>query len=483
MMIDLEEQLHRYSDFKSFRPGQKAVLTQLLNHHDTLAVLPTGGGKTLLYQLYGAITKQRVIIVSPLISLMQDQVSRLQYLGSKRVIAITSAMAFEERVAILAHLNQYQFIYVSPEMLANATVLAAISRQETGLLVVDEAHCISEWGPDFRPDYLKLRTIRKQLGNPLILMMTATATKATRTDILVKMGFSPENVEQVIMPTNRANIFLSAKICLNQKEKNQVLVDLVSQLNGAGIIYFSSKSQAEQMAATLTQQTGKRVMAYHGGMANQRRFRIQQQFMNDAIEIVCATSAFGMGIDKANVRYVIHYHLPANIQSYVQEIGRCGRDGHQSLAILLYEPNDQYLQLNLMAATIPENQLLAHLYQHPNQLSQNDAFRVIKYYYDNGKSFEQATQIFNQAKLRRQRELNTMIRYIYTTGCRRKLLLQYFDETIHDLNPDLCCDFHTDFWGHWQSFNQQYLMQTQSVEKKPLNDWRAILDRLFLLKN
>lgn len=179
-MIDLTAELHRYSGFDSFRPGQREVLENLFAGRDTLAILPTGGGKTLLYQLYGAITHQRVIIVSPLISLMQDQVSRLQYLGSKRVVAITSAMDFQERAAILRNLNHYQYIYVSPEMLSNRNIFEMIARQSIGLFVIDEAHCISEWGPDFRPDYLRLGKIRHQLENPLTLMMTATATQRTR---------------------------------------------------------------------------------------------------------------------------------------------------------------------------------------------------------------------------------------------------------------------------------------------------------------
>ncbi|WP_243673899.1 DEAD/DEAH box helicase [Lentilactobacillus kisonensis] len=183
--------------------------------------MPTGGGKTLLYQLYGAITHQRVLIVSPLISLMQDQVGRLQYLGSKRVVAITSAMDFKERTAILRNLSHYQYIYVSPEMLVNQSVFPFVAQQNIGLFVIDEAHCITEWGPDFRPDYLRLGAVRKQLGNPLTLMMTATATQPTRTDILQRMGFSVGEARQVVMPTNRRNIFLSAKVCANQKEKKR----------------------------------------------------------------------------------------------------------------------------------------------------------------------------------------------------------------------------------------------------------------------
>ncbi|GAF35394.1 DEAD/DEAH box helicase [Lentilactobacillus farraginis] len=206
-MIDLKGQLNRYFGFKNFRPGQQQVMTALLKHRDVLAVLPTGGGKTLLYQLYAAITHQRVIIVSPLISLMQDQVGRLQYLGSKHVVALTSGLDFKERQFVLKHLEQYQFIYVSPEMLANPQVITRLQKLAIGLLVIDEAHCISEWGPDFRPDYLKLAGVRKALKKPLTLMMTATATVKTRLDILRRLEMRPNQVEQVELPVNRKNIF------------------------------------------------------------------------------------------------------------------------------------------------------------------------------------------------------------------------------------------------------------------------------------
>ncbi|MQM80140.1 ATP-dependent DNA helicase RecQ, partial [Lactobacillus buchneri] len=308
MVIDLKRELKKYFGFDTFRPGQEKILQNLLAHQDTLAILPTGGGKTLLYQMYGAITHQRVMIVSPLISLMQDQVSRLQFLGSKRVVALTSALDFQEKMAILNHLNRYQFIYVSPEMLANDQVQQRLRRLSIGLFVVDEAHCISEWGPDFRPDYLKLGTVREMLGRPLTLMMTATATQPVRRDIIRHMNFRFEDVHQIVLPVNRANIFLSAKIFANQHDKDAALIELVKQLNGPGIIYFSSKSKAEQAANTLTNETNRRVMAYHGGMDSQPRFHIQQQFLAGNLDIVCATSAFGMGIDKDNIRFVIHYH-------------------------------------------------------------------------------------------------------------------------------------------------------------------------------
>ena len=199
MVIDLKRELKKYFGFDTFRPGQEKILQNLLAHQDTLAILPTGGGKTLLYQMYGAITHQRVMIVSPLISLMQDQVSRLQFLGSKRVVALTSALDFQEKMAILNHLNRYQFIYVSPEMLANDQVQQRLRRLSIGLFVVDEAHCISEWGPDFRPDYLKLGTVREMLGRPLTLMMTATATQPVRRDIIRHMNFRFEDVHQIVL--------------------------------------------------------------------------------------------------------------------------------------------------------------------------------------------------------------------------------------------------------------------------------------------
>lgn len=483
MMTDLKVALKKYFGFDHFRPGQEAILQYLLNGQNTLAVLPTGGGKTLLYQLYGALTHQRVVIVSPLISLMQDQVSRLQYLGSKRVVALTSALDFHEKAVIIDHLNQYQFIYVSPEMLANPDILNRMARLNIGLLVIDEAHCISEWGPDFRPDYLKLGQVRQKLGQPLTLMMTATATPFVRKDILNHLNFQTAKPKQVLLPINRKNIFLSAQICQDQKQKDQTLLELVQTLNGAGIIYFSSKKQAEQVADLLNQKTDRKVMAYHGGMDHQRRFHIQQQFMDGNLDIVCATSAFGMGIDKDDVRFVIHYHLPANIQSYVQEIGRCGRDQKPSLAILLYEPNDRYLQLNLIDHTIPDIGVVDYLYQHPKVLNDDDQFRVIKYYFDKGLSFESVQRVFDQAKRRRLAELSAMVNYVYHPGCRRTQLLDYFDEDVSDNDRTFCCDHDSDFWGDWRNFNQKYLKVSSTTGPIQLKDWRQVIDQLFLLKN
>ncbi|KRK87879.1 RecQ family ATP-dependent DNA helicase [Lentilactobacillus sunkii] len=485
MKINLQSALKNEFGFDSFRPGQETILKNLFSHKNTLAILPTGGGKTLLYQMYGALSRQRVMIVSPLISLMQDQVSRLQYLGSKRVVALTSALDYQEKAVILKHLNQYQFIYASPEMLANEQVLRQIKSLNIGLFVIDEAHCISEWGPDFRPDYLNLGKVRHALGNPLTLMMTATATKTVRQDIIDHLDLESTSVEQIVLPVNRPNIFLSAKILSGQQEKDQTLIDLVRQLHGPGIIYFSSKSKAEQAAVTLSSQTDRRVMAYHGGMDTQQRFHIQQQFMDGNLDIVCATSAFGMGIDKDDIRFVIHYHLPANIQSYVQEIGRCGRDQQPGLAILLYEPNDRYLQMNLIDNTIPDRNLLQYLYQHPKALTNEDQFRVIKYYYDHGYSFDQATAVFDHSRERRLSELTAMVRYVYHDGCRRDELLKYFDETLSEdqKNSAFCCDHDIDFWGHWQNFNDKYLKQSEkSVEYRP-QSWHEVIDKLFLLKN
>ncbi|AEB73298.1 RecQ family ATP-dependent DNA helicase [Lentilactobacillus buchneri] len=485
MVIDLKRELKKYFGFDTFRPGQEKILQNLLAHQDTLAILPTGGGKTLLYQMYGAITHQRVMIVSPLISLMQDQVSRLQFLGSKRVVALTSALDFQEKMAILNHLNRYQFIYVSPEMLANDQVQQRLRRLSIGLFVVDEAHCISEWGPDFRPDYLKLGTVREMLGRPLTLMMTATATQPVRRDIIRHMNFRFEDVHQIVLPVNRANIFLSAKIFANQHDKDAALIELVKQLNGPGIIYFSSKSKAEQAANTLTNETNRRVMAYHGGMDSQPRFHIQQQFLAGNLDIVCATSAFGMGIDKDNIRFVIHYHLPANIQSYVQEIGRCGRDQQPGLAILMYEPNDRGLQMGLIDHTIPDESLLRYLYQHPKALATDDQFRVVKYYHDSGDSFEQAKSIFDHARTRRVKELGAMVQYVYTEKCRRDELLKYFDETVPDgeRNPAFCCDHDVDFWNRWQDFNRQYLIQPEKSGQNETKGWQQVIDQLFLSKN
>ncbi len=479
--MNLSQKLFDYFGFKSFRPGQKEILELLIAGKNTLAVLPTGGGKTLIYQMFGAMTNRTVLIVSPLISLMEDQVARLQFLGSKNVVAINSLISPQDRFSALKNLKQFKFIYISPEMLSNPKVISQIQRLDIGLLVVDEAHCISTWGPDFRPDYLKLGDVRKKLKSPLTLMMTATANRQTRADIIKKMGFKSSEVKSFVLPINRPNIFLAAKQFLNETQKDQMLVKLVSKIHSPGIIYFSNKQKTEEISSLLNQRTDKKVLPYHAGLDTASRMKVQQQFMNDDVDIICATSAFGMGIDKNNIRFVIHYHIPDSLSDYVQEIGRAGRDNKQSVAIALYEPNDRFIQQNLIDLSMPNFKQIEYIYQHPDIEFDTDQYRILRYYFENSPSKEETENEFKNIRIFRQKQLDKMVKYVQFTQCRRKFLNNDFDQSDNRTDSKRCCDNDFEFWENSEEFNQKYLNKLR--KKSVPSDWRKVVNNLFLLKN
>ncbi len=483
MADKLNEILRQDFGFSEFRPGQHEVLDKLEQGIDTFAILPTGGGKTLIYQLFGRLSPGTVVIVSPLISLMQDQVRRLQYLGEKRVVALTSSLSYQEKQVVLAHLSNYKYIYVSPEMLSNQDVLAKFTRLTISLFVIDEAHCVSEWGPDFRPEYQNLGRIRIQLNSPLTLMITATATHRVIEDIIQKLGFSDETVATEIQPVNRENIFLAAKEVPDESAKMAILTNFLNVMPGKGIIYFSSRSKAEKVAEELTKSTNLSVLPYHGGMSNEDRFSVQQQFMNDQIDIICATSAFGMGIDKQDIRFVIHYHVPANLQSYMQEIGRCGRDGKPGIALALYTDNDRFVHLGLLDKTIPDDSVIEYAYDNPTIEFNDESYRVIQYYVRHQVPLEKVLAIFKQRKIQRLNELQAVIDYVKSQTCRRQKLLEPFQAEF-EAESSFCCDVDNDFWNDEDNFvTTNFGAINSQTQRQSADNWHKILNQLFLLKN
>ncbi|WP_395538069.1 RecQ family ATP-dependent DNA helicase [Lactiplantibacillus pentosus] len=380
--------------FDEFRPGQLAVIQDLLAGQDVLAVLPTGTGKSLIYQLVGTVVPGIVVVVSPLISLMQDQVARLNYQGEKQVAALTSQLDFSARQQLLANLNQVKFLFISPEMLQQTVVQDALAKLTIALLVIDEAHCISTWGPDFRPDYRRLGPIRQQLGTPRTLMLTATATPQVRQDILTQLNAT--DAQQVLYSVNRPNIYLAVEAVNDEVDKRATLQHLVTSSRGPAIVYFTSKRQTDLIAEWLRTTTKLRVAAYHAGLAAEDRFKIQQQFMADQLDVICATSAFGMGINKADIRLVIHYHLPTTLADYVQEIGRAGRDGQQALAVMLYAPGDENLvrNLNELTAATP-NEVQQDFARHQaGQPVTDDRSRVLEAYWQQAVSPAEVAETF-----------------------------------------------------------------------------------------
>ncbi|MTV81204.1 RecQ family ATP-dependent DNA helicase [Secundilactobacillus folii] len=459
--------------FDSFRPGQLEALTSLASGQNTLAVLPTGAGKTLIYELYGAVTHQLVLVVSPLISLMQDQVISLNVRGEKRAAALTSQMSRSEHQWVVNHLKFYRYLFVSPEMLSQPQVLAAVKAVKPGLLVVDEAHCISTWGPDFRPEYLLLGQIRHQLGDPLTLMTTATATNRVKADIKRKMQLS--KAAEIIQPVDRPNIFLDVERFEAADDKDARLVELVSELRTPGVIYFSSKKKANEMAELLNAKTSCRVAAYHADLDAETRFKVQQQFMQDQLDVICATSAFGMGIDKNNIRFVIHYHLPGDLESYWQEIGRAGRDGQQSVAILLYLSGDEQLSQFLSDATVPQDDEISYYFKHQPQENSAEKANLIWFYKQHGYREEQIKLAFTKRREQRALALSQLMTYVRIPTCKRAFIQGYFGQPIASKVSQCCVN---DSEG--LDLQQLGLLVSTPVSSGTQQaDWQTIIAQLF----
>lgn len=359
--LNLEKVLYDQFHYEQFRPGQKEIIEQILQGKDVLGILPTGSGKSICYQLPSIILPHLTVVISPLISLMIDQVRETKAFHIKEVVALHSMQTYDERNTILRNLNRYKIIYISPELIQTDKVIRALQQNKVSLFVIDEAHCISQWGYDFRPDYLRLKSALISLHNPPILALSGTITKQIEADIIRELN----RPEIIVMKqqTDRENISLVVEHIQGRQTKNERLLQLLHTYDVPTIIYFSSRKQAEEITHYLMSQLpNKSVAYYHGGLDHSSRLKIQQQFLFDQLHIICATSAFGMGINKSNVRLIIHYHIPAQKESFIQEIGRAGRDGKQSMSVVLYEQGDEQIPRKLIENELPTEKEIRHFF-------------------------------------------------------------------------------------------------------------------------
>ena len=378
--------------YDTFKPLQREVIANVQARRDTLIVMPTGGGKSLTYQVPALIFDGLTIVVSPLIALMKDQVEQLGALGVPAVF-LNSSLSPDEYQANMAAVKsgQSKLLYVAPETLLTPRLFSLLSGLRVDLLAIDEAHCISEWGHDFRPEYRQLAGVRSKFSSAVCLALTATATPRVRSDIVSSLGFTQSN--EFLASFNRDNLFIE----VNPKSDpvSQTLRFLQNFKDQSGIIYCFSRKQVDELAATLAR-AGFSVRPYHAGLEEVDRRRNQEDFIRDNVQIMVATIAFGMGINKPNVRFVIHFDLPKSIEGYYQEIGRAGRDGLPSHCLLLY--------------------------------SYGDAAKI-RYFIDQKDEPERSASY---------QQLEAMTRYAEVSVCRRKPLLSYFGETFTDENCGAC---------------------------------------------
>ncbi|KEJ00408.1 ATP-dependent DNA helicase [Clostridium botulinum A2B7 92] len=385
MLEDAKNLLKKHFGYNEFRKAQEKVIESILKKEDTVAIMPTGAGKSICYQIPALIFEGVTVVISPLISLMKDQVDSLKEVGIEATYINSSLnnLEIEERI-FNAREGIYKLIYIAPERLESDSFVRSLNNLNIALVAVDEAHCVSQWGHDFRPSYTKISSfIRKLSKRPIVTAFTATATETVRRDILNSLEL--QNPKVFVTGFDRENLSFSV---IKGEDKEKFIFDyLENNIGKVGIIYTSTRKEAESLYNKINKK-GYEVGVYHAGLGDEERKKTQEDFSFDNIEIIVATNAFGMGIDKSNVRFVIHHNIPKNMEAYYQEAGRAGRDGEESECILLFSPNDIRLQ---------------------------------KYFID--ESF-----LSPERKNNEYNKLRAMVDYCYTSKCLRSYILEYFGE-------------------------------------------------------
>ena len=359
----LTQPLARFG-LSSFRPGQREVIQAVLDGKDALCIMPTGGGKSLCYQLPAVVREGLTLVVSPLIALMKDQVDALAAQGIAATFVNSSLTQSEqhERIERMAA-GEYDLVYIAPERLRSTLFLEKVRESKVQLLAVDEAHCISEWGHDFRPDYARLGRFRERLGYPQTIGLTATATPKVRADIIAQLRLREPAV--FITGFARENLSFEVQQPVGGRDKFDELLSLLKETPGAGIIYCSTRKRCAEVVELLrdqSRQIGRKVGLYHAGLEPDARRRVQDDFMEDRVPIIVATNAFGMGIDKPDLRFVVHYNMPGSLEAYYQEAGRAGRDGLPSRCSLLFSGDDRSIQEFFIDNKFPPREAVQQVY-------------------------------------------------------------------------------------------------------------------------
>lgn len=394
MNTQAENLLKQYFGYDSFRPMQAQIIQSILNKKDAVVLMPTGGGKSICFQIPALILPGICIVISPLISLMKDQVDTLNANGIAAEF-LNSSLDFETQNAIIRKCsnNEIKILYISPERVSK-DIDYLLKRLPISLFAIDEAHCVSSWGHDFRPEYTKLGILKTKFPNIPLIALTATANLQTQTDIIKQLNLT--NVQVFIASFDRPNLSITVKLEVKPKQRTDEIITFVKTRGGeTGIIYCLSRNSCDKLAGAM-QSNGINAASYHAGLSAEKRHNVQEGFIQDRIQVVCATIAFGMGIDKSNVRYVIHYNVPKSIEGYYQEIGRAGRDGLASDTLMYYSYAD---------------------------------FKILSTFAKEG----------NQSQLNLEK-LKQVTRFAEASICRRKILLTYFGETPKSNcgNCDVC---------------------------------------------
>lgn len=459
--------LHRYFGFSAFRPGQVEALTTLLGGQHTLVVMPTGAGKSLIYQLAAVLRPGVTLVISPLLALMKDQADGLVRRGIPATYINSLVDVAEQRRRLEAvRAGQARIVLVAPERLRSPRFRAALRGVPVRLLVVDEAHCVTEWGHDFRPDYLHIADAWRELGSPLTLALTATATPRVQADIVRLLGLP--DAQRLVTGFNRPNLLFEVFSAPSRTAKLELLRDFFGAVQGAGIIYAGTRANAEEVAIFAREALRLPAEHYHAGLDGRRRAEIQDAFIAGDLPLIVATNAFGMGIDRPDVRFVLHYSMPSSLEAYYQEAGRAGRDELPARACLLYSPDDRALQEWMIESNAPTSADLrtvhAHLVRTANLslesielatgLPQVKARLALEMLEAGGLVRRDRTPLVSPlsddalaamtARLRerqawRRTLLAKMVEYAETSRCRRRVILDYFGDS-GPADAPLCCD-------------------------------------------